>query len=308
MDPIVTASLIAGGADLLGGTIGGIGSSSAGEANARIQRKMAQHGISWKVADAKAAGIHPLYALGATPFSYSPSHVGGGDYGISQAGQNISRAIANKLTPEQKMANRIALKGEMLKLKEGDLRIELLKKQIRDVDDQNNKSLTPDAGNPLGLPGQGGVVEETIMPGVEFKKKQVERQAVPGVTQGVEGFEKVELVKNADGSSWAVMNPRDTESLEENVPLKLRYFTQKGFNRASMILIHSFPHSKKASESRYYLKKFRNKVLPKQKGYTWLFNPWGGFRLVPGNYNRFYDIKMVGTGLKLGPSYDNFIH
>lgn len=72
---------------------------SIAERNFALQREFAQHGIRWKVADAKAAGIHPLAALGANVSS--PGVVGvnlqnrysglGSD--LADAGQNIGRAI-----------------------------------------------------------------------------------------------------------------------------------------------------------------------------------------------------------------------
>jgi hypothetical protein len=41
-------------------------------ANYEQQKEFAQNGISWKVADAKRAGIHPLAALGASTTPYTP--------------------------------------------------------------------------------------------------------------------------------------------------------------------------------------------------------------------------------------------
>ena len=40
------------------------------------QKEFAQNGIRWKVEDAKAAGIHPLFALGAQGATFSPISVG----------------------------------------------------------------------------------------------------------------------------------------------------------------------------------------------------------------------------------------
>lgn len=65
--------------------------------NIANQHLMAQQGIQWKVNDAKAAGIHPLFALNANTASFSPVHsVGGGGMdmsALSNAGQHIGRAI-----------------------------------------------------------------------------------------------------------------------------------------------------------------------------------------------------------------------
>jgi len=59
--------------------------------NIKLQKQFAQEGIQWKVADAKKAGIHPLYALGAQTHSFAPVQTGGGNF--SQMGQSVGRAI-----------------------------------------------------------------------------------------------------------------------------------------------------------------------------------------------------------------------
>lgn len=77
------------------------------------QKEFAQMGIQWRVADAKAAGVHPLAALGASGAASSPITVSGGDppyrkpasiSGIDdflseQMGQNLTRARTTQLTP-----------------------------------------------------------------------------------------------------------------------------------------------------------------------------------------------------------------
>lgn len=70
-------------------TATGIASGVAGIAQGQQSNKAdwggAKHGISWKVADAKAAGIHPLYALGATPaIPGMPSGGSGASEGLQQ--------------------------------------------------------------------------------------------------------------------------------------------------------------------------------------------------------------------------------
>lgn len=63
------------------------------------QKEFAQSGITWKVEDARRAGIHPAIALGAQPASYSP--IGVGDTGtqhLAASGQDLSRAIDSTRT------------------------------------------------------------------------------------------------------------------------------------------------------------------------------------------------------------------
>lgn len=97
---------------IAGGALGLIGSSQSAanaaainQANYEHQKEFAQNGIRWKVADAKAAGLHPLAALGATTASYTPSAVVGDspDYSfLSDAGQHIGRAIDAKRTQKER--------------------------------------------------------------------------------------------------------------------------------------------------------------------------------------------------------------
>lgn len=71
--------------------------------NAELQREFAKNGIRWRVEDAKAAGLHPLYSLtgnlpGGAPTGAITIDGGGGDSGhmsraLHSAGQNISRAV-----------------------------------------------------------------------------------------------------------------------------------------------------------------------------------------------------------------------
>lgn len=122
-------SLVSAGASLLGGLLGKKSADKAREsqeaanaANAALQREFAQNSIRWRVADARAAGIHPIYALGAPTISASPSYVGATadnsmGAALANAGQDIGRAInATRTTPERVLA-----------LQEAQLRLESLK-------------------------------------------------------------------------------------------------------------------------------------------------------------------------------------
>lgn len=85
-------------------------SNDTSAANAALQyqyqKEFAQNGIRWRVADAKAAGIHPLAALGAQTFSYNPVAVQAGDNGVGRAlasmGQGIDRAVNAKALAEER--------------------------------------------------------------------------------------------------------------------------------------------------------------------------------------------------------------
>lgn len=101
--------------------------------NRSAQYDFAKNAIGWKVADAKGAGIHPLYALGANTVSYSPVSLGGGPdtsmgSALASAGQDISRAMnatatakgradAFTLATQEKTLTRMDLENQLLATK-----------------------------------------------------------------------------------------------------------------------------------------------------------------------------------------------
>lgn len=106
--------LISAGASLIGGFLNRQAAeeqnrvaAEQAEKNRQMQIQFAKEGVRWKVDDARAAGIHPLYALGANTVSYSPVSVGGSadtslGSSIASAGQDISRAMNATRTAEER--------------------------------------------------------------------------------------------------------------------------------------------------------------------------------------------------------------
>lgn len=123
MDPIVTGAMIGAGANLLGGVLSGSSSRRNVQRQIGFQREMAQHGVEWRVADAKRAGVHPVYALGAALPSAAPIPVGPGeDYGIAAAGQDIGRAVAATQTAEQRAEQQLRVRLAQSQIDENDAR------------------------------------------------------------------------------------------------------------------------------------------------------------------------------------------
>lgn len=134
-------SLLSAGANIVGGLLGSKSASKANEAAAaqaaqerEMQKEFAQNGIRWKVADAKAAGIHPLYALGANTVSYQPNTVGQVvDDSMSRAmgavSQDLSRAF-NTTRTESERDQAFASTVQALSLEKMGLENELLGSQI----------------------------------------------------------------------------------------------------------------------------------------------------------------------------------
>lgn len=171
-------ALIGAGAQLAGGLLGMKSQKDANKANEAsqlrqeaLQKEFAQSGIQWKVKDAEAAGIHPLYALGANTTSYQPTNVGGGatDFGfLGDAGQNIGRAIdATRSTPASAMAlklGQVQIEGAQL---DNELKRTQLISAIRTAGIGTHPAL-PSPNDVYPLPGQGnsGIIS-SVPPGHE---------------------------------------------------------------------------------------------------------------------------------------------
>lgn len=134
--------LISAGASLLGGAQSRASNDAANrmnyemaQQNLAFQREAAQHGISWKVADARNAGLAPLAALGAQTFNPSPVSVGAiGDSsfgtGIASAGQDISRALQATRSSQDKV-DAFTKATQDLTIQKMGLENELLASQVR---------------------------------------------------------------------------------------------------------------------------------------------------------------------------------
>lgn len=99
--------------------------------NRELQKQFAKEGIQWRVADARAAGIHPLAALGAQTASFSPIQLGtspesGMGNALASAGQDIGRAISATSTT----AGRANQQVQALQLENMSLQNDLLRSQI----------------------------------------------------------------------------------------------------------------------------------------------------------------------------------
>lgn len=131
-------SAISSAMGLAGGMINASASKTIAREQMKLQKEFAQNGIQWKVADAKAAGLHPLYALGANTASYTPVSQDSSSMGnaVSDAGAYLGKAVDQSLDK----ATQKALEQENIEyqrlMREGNL--ELLRQNIRGKWLQNN--------------------------------------------------------------------------------------------------------------------------------------------------------------------------
>lgn len=151
------------GGDLLGFAGGLISSDSnkdMASANSAMQKEFAQNGIRWKVADAQAAGIHPLYAMGANTVAFNPVSTGDTSIGsaLSSFGQDVSRSIhATRTSRERDDAIAKSALMDSLKVRNQELQNDLLSVQIAKLGASPNPPM-PASDDSYVIPGQGNAI------------------------------------------------------------------------------------------------------------------------------------------------------
>lgn len=216
---------VAAGVGFLGNMIGGHqdrqadkgAAQAAREAEARnteMQREFAQQGVRWKVDDAKAAGIHPLYALGAQTSSFSPVSVGdtrtsSPGQAFRDSGQDISRAIqATRTADERKLAD-IQLASARL-----DVEGKALDNQIRASQLQKMNSpaaVGPALPSPMDshiIPGQGNAVR------VKPSEVYASERGRPGIQSGM--INSLQYTREANGNIAIVPSEQMKERMEDD--------------------------------------------------------------------------------------------
>lgn len=154
---------LAAGASLLGGFLGRENQEDQRAKNEALQREFAQNSIQWRVADAKKAGIHPLYAMGSP--TMSPSVGVQSDplaASLGAMGQDVSRAMTALNPPAEKFnVTQTALQD--LQLTNMTLKNDLLAAHIAKL---------KQAGNPPGVP-IGDITQVPTDPKVPSNKRLV---------------------------------------------------------------------------------------------------------------------------------------
>lgn len=145
------------------------------------QREFAQQGIRWKVDDARAAGLHPLAALGAQVSSFSPITVGSSSADLKSydakapqldfdtMGQNLSRAVDAGSTSGERVNRQAEAVAKIiggLRLEKASLENDLLRTDIATKRAQ--------LGPPIPIPRPG---PERTVGGVAVSEDDIKQKA-----------------------------------------------------------------------------------------------------------------------------------
>jgi len=163
--------------------------------NRKDQYEFAQSGIQWKAADAKAAGIHPVFALGGSTSSFSPISVGstapsGMASALGDMGQNLGRAVNSTMSASDRKEVADTLKRKTAQeLERGDLENMVLKQRLASQSAQVTQgskapAMPSASGDPQAVPyilGQGDAVQ--MSPGWSIPEKRTQ-EARPHIYVG----------------------------------------------------------------------------------------------------------------------------
>lgn len=240
-------ALIGAGSSIIGGLMG---QSNANKQMA-LQKQFAKNAIQWKAADAEKAGISKLYAMGANTTSYAPVSVGGTlGPGISEAGQNIGRAIDATASPAGR-AGVLATELAQAQLEgvraDNDLkRAELLSKSVLRSQPGTGPAVLDSETLPH-IPGQGNSA-------VKYENKIAPAGYVPQKSFGVSP--EIDMYRSKHGYSPEV--PQQLGESQESQPLSAaQWFIRNKLMPGIDDAYKTFPY-------------------PAPEGHYWQFNPMFG--------------------------------
>lgn len=148
---------VGGGLGILGGFLSNNANRRASNLAYERQKEALQNSVQWRVADAKKAGIHPLYAMGQAPMSIAPmafeDRIGPE---ISRMGQDVGNVIASQQTNAQKYQSEMvqSINNQMLltELYKSEAELALLQNKVK----RENTEKTNIASNGLGIQPEFG--------------------------------------------------------------------------------------------------------------------------------------------------------
>lgn len=269
-------NIISAGSAIAGGLMGQSNVKKQNEAThanllqqQKMQEEFAKKGIRWRVADAKAAGIHPIYALGATGASYTPTSANFAadtslPNALASAGQDIGRAI-NATSSNTERASAFTRAAQALELERGqlgndNLRLEIASKMARLR--QDNAPPMP-IGDRHMIPGQaqapsGALVKDEALERTNPDPKNLHSEPGAVVDRGY---------MRTSGGLFPAPSKDAKERIEDNWYQETAHFIR---NNLLPMISPAFNDPPRAPD----------------KGMAWVYDPVYGYKQVPDKWHR----------------------
>jgi hypothetical protein len=134
-------SIISAGGSLAGGLLSGKQSNKQANKAWRRQQEVAKNRLQWTVADAKKAGLHPLFALGAGGGSSAGGFIQGQSpmgSAIADAAAHIGSGLAGRKTGGEKLLAQAQIESINSQTRRNDAEAALALSRARRVADEAN--------------------------------------------------------------------------------------------------------------------------------------------------------------------------
>jgi hypothetical protein len=252
------------------------------------QEEFAKHGVSWKAADAREAGLDPLAAMGSNTF-YSPvaqpvqaarvegyQHKSSGPY-LAKMGQDISTNIERFLTQDQRKQQNegIKLDNQYKEIRNLMAFDELNRQQsqapVAAPSAQATKNSLPIAGQPDSAPESNAIV---------VKKPEITLGKHKGKTAGLHHF-GTDYVDD-DGYLWEMPQEKLADTLESDTFSNVKRFIIQGGKYVKGLFV-----------------KPKEPKTPPSKGHVWVYDKLRGqWREVRKGSHTGGTVHELGTGRK----------
>lgn len=213
----------------------------------QFQMDAAKQGVQWRAADARAAGIHPLAALGMMPSSFSPVSMGQESTGayLSNMGQDIGRAVGAYQSSAERRKQLAGAAHEAIIARKRDevLFDQTVRANELDIQMKNSQLArlnSPGSPPPLesAAPGSVNVVPDRVTVG-----SVGEPARAPGM---VTDFQ---LGPTASGG-FAIIPSQDMKQRIEDMPSEWQWFLRNGITPPRQVYdtlnrLHPPPHGQR---------------------------------------------------------------
>lgn len=210
--------------DIFGDVITGLfnkdASENAGALNYAAQKEFAQNGLQWKAADARAAGLHPLAAIGGSGAAFSPSFAAGQMPNLDMSGLFDDMDSMGPSGQDTSRAQRATISDYDREMQAATLRNQQLHNAL--IEGQLAEQWGKVMGQPSNPPGPGAqaarlVVNPTgqVKQGVvQLKPSESEstRPGDQGLAAGRSPLFRDQSISNK--TTWSLLNPEAGEVFE----------------------------------------------------------------------------------------------